>query len=458
SAAEQFWKGFDETFRSFRTTTKMHERKNNVLDVVQCGEVAGIICQSLMPCCRITCIQCANEYATKSVDEVRTHIEDTLNKGISGIQQKYPNFPHTVALLETYKTMLNSVNTNREACGKVHFLIGDRTEQPFIHVLRVNEILIKGNRATNSELNMASNELLEIARYLRNRTDNIKKGSLATFRNKVSAKAHINPSLMCDNQLDANGNFVWGKRGYHAKRFFANYFDVIQPADGYDKYIMRKFPNGSRKLAIQNLILPRNLDTLMKQLEGESIELQPLTQSCISKRHERNIYPCCCVTLEDGTPEYSEFKAPTKNHIVLGNSGDSKYLDMPADISENLYIAKEGYCYINIFLAMLVNVDEKDAKDYTKWVRDVVTEQLKEWPTMIQVALACYQLSVLFPSVKSAELPRILVDHKTQTMHVIDSYGSATTGYHILKANTVSQLEKFASDTLESEMKHYRVG
>ncbi|MBW8393815.1 hypothetical protein K1D71_24695, partial [Escherichia coli] len=93
------------------------------------------------------------------------------------------------ALLETYKTMLNSVNTNREACGKVHFLIGDRTEQPFSHVLRVNEVLIKGNRATNSELNMASNELLEVARYLRNRTDNIKKGSLATFRNKVSAKA-----------------------------------------------------------------------------------------------------------------------------------------------------------------------------------------------------------------------------------------------------------------------------
>nr|AFO59882.1 polyprotein [Tobacco vein banding mosaic virus] len=458
SAAEQFWKGFDETFRSFRTTTTMHERKNNVLDVVRCGEVAGIICQSLMPCCRITCIQCANEYAMKSAEEVRTHIENTLNKGISGIQQRYPNFPHTIALLEAYKTMLNSVNTNREACGKVHFLIGDRTEQPFSHVLRVNEVLIKGNRATTSELNMASNELLEVARYLRNRTDNIKKGSLATFRNKVSAKAHINPSLMCDNQLDANGNFVWGKRGYHAKRFFANYFDVIQPADGYDKFIIRKFPNGSRKLAIQNLILPRNLDTLMKQLEGESIEPQPLTQSCISKRHERNIYPCCCVTLEDGTPEYSEFKAPTKNHIVLGNSGDSKYLDMPADISENLYIAKEGYCYINIFLAMLVNVDEKDAKDYTKWVRDVVTEQLKEWPTMIQVALACYQLSVLFPSVKSAELPRILVDHKTQTMHVIDSYGSATTGYHILKANTVSQLEKFASDTLESEMKHYRVG
>nr|AQY17504.1 polyprotein [Chilli ringspot virus] len=459
SIANKFWDGFEHAFIKHRSNPVIHERDESTLDVKQCGLVSGVVCQALMPCCRITCGKCADNYAQMSSAEIRSHITNTLSNGIKVLKQQYPDFPHMIAMLESYKTMLNSVNTNREACGKIHFLIGDRTEQPFIHVLRVNEVLIKGNRATSGELEGASNELLEVARYLKNRTDNIKQGSLATFRNKVSAKAHLNPSLMCDNQLDVNGNFVWGKRGYHAKRFFSNYFDVIIPSDGYDKYAIRKFPNGTRKLAIQNLILPRDLGQLHKQIEGESFELQPLSTKCISKRHERNIYPCCCVTLERWKhPEYSEFKAPTKNHIVLGNSGDSKYLDMPADISENLYIAKEGYCYINIFLAMLVNVDEKDAKDYTKWVRDVVSEQLGQWPTMLNIALACYQLSVLFPSIKSAELPRILVDHKTQTMHVIDSFGSATTGYHILKANTVTQLEKFASDTLDSEMKHYRVG
>nr|YP_009667062.1 HC-pro [Iris mild mosaic virus] len=122
------------------------------------------------------------------------------------------------------------------------------------------------------------------------------------------------------------------------------------------------------------------------------------------------------------------------------------------------YIAKEGYCYMNIFLAMLVNVDEQDAKDFTKWVRDITAEQLGQWPQISDLALACHQLTILFPSTRSAELPRILVDHKTKTMHVIDSYGSLTTNYHVLKANTVSQLIAIASDTLESELKHYRVG
>nr|QFS20011.1 polyprotein [Pepper veinal mottle virus] len=457
SAGDKFWSGFDQAFRAHRTTPVIHSGMNT-LDVTQCGEVAAILCQALMPCCRITCTVCATTNADITQLELRERIAHSIKGSISELSEKYPAFPHAVRFLKDYLISLNNFNPNREASGKVHFLIGDRKEQPFSHILAVNETLIKGGRATSDEFAHASDELLQLARFHKNRVESLKKGSLHLFRNKAASKAHINPSLMCDNQLDANGNFVWGKRGYHAKRFFANYFDRIEPTSGYDKYVIRKFPNGSRKLAIGNLILSTNLDELRKQLEGESIQTYPLTQQCVSKRNETFIYPCCCVTYDDGSPMLSEYKAPTKNHLVLGNSGDSKYLDLPTEISENLYIAKEGYCYINIFLSMLVEVDENEAKDYTKWVRDIVVQQLGQWPTMTDVALACYQLSVLFPSTRSAELPRILVDHKTKTMHVIDSFGSLTTGYHILKANTVSQLLMFASDTLESEMKMYRVG
>nr|ADP30807.1 polyprotein [Chilli veinal mottle virus] len=457
SAGELFWKGFDREFKIHRTTPVIHAGMNT-MSVEECGSVAAIACQALMPCCRITCTVCAKANADQGSPGLQERLIHSLEAGIKELESKYESFPHAVQLLKGHLSSLKKPHTNHEATGKVQFLIGDRKEQAFSYTLEINEVLIKGGRATSEEFARASDCLLELARFHKNRVESLKKGSLHLFRNKVTSKSHINPSLMGDNQLDANGNFVWGKRGYHAKRFFSNYFELIHPTDGYDKYIIRKFPNGTRKLAIGNLILFNNLDQLRKQLEGESIEVMPLTQQCISKRHESFIHPCCCVTYDDGTPVLSEFKAPTKNHLVLGNTGDSKYLDLPTEISENLYIAKEGYCYVNIFLAMLVDVDEKDAKDFTKWVRDIIVQQLGQWPTMTDVALACYQLSVLFPSTRSAELPRILVDHKTKTMHVIDSFGSLTTGYHILKANTTSQLILFASDTLESEMKMYRVG
>nr|AZL49326.1 polyprotein [Henbane mosaic virus] len=457
SFAEKFWEGYDNEFRANRASPTTHDNVRK-LDVGACGGVSAIIHQALLPCCRITCTTCAEILSTSSDREIQARIVQSAKRGEEMISSKYPEFEHVKQLLGMHARLLSSTNENREAVGKVQFLIGERTDEPFISVNKINEVLLKGSRATTADFSRASDHLLELARYLKNRTENIQKGSLRSFRNKASGKAHLNPTLMCDNQLDANGNFVWGKRGYHAKRFFENFFDVIEPTRGYDAFIERKHPHGTRKLAIGNLIISTNLEAQRKQLEGEPIERMDLTDACVSRRHETFIYPCCCVTYDDGTPVLSDVKTPTKNHLVLGNTGDSKFLDLPTEISDKLYIAKAGFCYINIFLAMLVNVDEVDAKNFTKWVRDVVVTQLKEWPTMSDVALACHQLSILFPATASAELPRILVDHKTKTMHVIDSFGSITTGYHVLKANTVSQIIKFASETLESEMKHYQVG
>nr|YP_007001285.1 HC-PRO [Yam mild mosaic virus] len=457
SVAETFWKGFDEGFRTNRHIPQIHEGKNT-LPVVEVGKVAGIVCQSLYPCRRITCTECAAKHLQASEVEARNELTQTLSIGARKIREEHPDFEHVANSLKKIEHLISLRNDNREASGKIQFLIGERTEAPFTHILSINECLLRGTKNTSTDFSRATDHLLELARWMRNRTENIRKGSIENFRNKISGKAHINPSLMCDNQLDSNGNFKWGRRGYHAKRFFSNYFDLIEPEHGYEKFKERKHPHGIRKLAIGNLILSTSFDVLRTQLEGESIERLPVTIQCVSKRHESFVYPCCCVTYDDGTPVYSTVKTPTRNHLVIGTTGDSKYLDLPTEISEKLYIAKEGYCYINIFLAMLVEVDEDEAKDYTKWVRDVVATQLGQWPTMSDIALACYQLSVLFPSTRCAELPRILVDHATKTMHVIDSYGSLTTGYHILKAQTVSQLIDFAHDTLESEMKHYRVG
>nr|UTE10635.1 polyprotein [Thevetia ringspot virus] len=454
---ERFWRGFNEGFQQNKPIIDDHTCESN-FDVERCGQVAAITCQTIFPCGKIACKICAFKLSKLTFGEYKALVQEKLQENTTKITERYPEF---VQIPEFFRKMLSMDqfhNPNREASKEVVRLIGDRQDMPFKHVNIINERLTLGNMATKEQFSEMSDSILEIARYLKNRTENIKQGSLSSFRNKISAKAHLNTALMCDNQLDKNGNFIWGERGYHAKRFFSNFFDVVNPTGGYDKYIIRKSPNTQRKLAIGNLIVSTDMERLRKQLEGEPIEKLPIGKYCTSMKDGQYRYPCCCVTYDDGTPAYSELRMPTKNHLVLGNSGDQKLLDLPTEINTAMYIAKEGFCYLNIFLAMLVNVNEFQAKDFTKMVRDTVVPALGTWPTMMDLATECCLLSAFFPEILTAELPKILVDHKAQTMHIQDTYGSFSTGYHILKANTVSQLIQFASDSLQSEMKYYRVG
>nr|NP_734208.1 HC-Pro protein [Tobacco etch virus] len=456
SISEAFFIPYSKKFLELRPDGISHECTRGV-SVERCGEVAAILTQALSPCGKITCKRCMVE--TPDIVEGESG-ESVTNQGklLAMLKEQYPDFPMAEKLLTRFLQQKSLVNTNLTACVSVKQLIGDRKQAPFTHVLAVSEILFKGNKLTGADLEEASTHMLEIARFLNNRTENMRIGHLGSFRNKISSKAHVNNALMCDNQLDQNGNFIWGLRGAHAKRFLKGFFTEIDPNEGYDKYVIRKHIRGSRKLAIGNLIMSTDFQTLRQQIQGETIERKEIGNHCISMRNGNYVYPCCCVTLEDGKAQYSDLKHPTKRHLVIGNSGDSKYLDLPVLNEEKMYIANEGYCYMNIFFALLVNVKEEDAKDFTKFIRDTIVPKLGAWPTMQDVATACYLLSILYPDVLRAELPRILVDHDNKTMHVLDSYGSRTTGYHMLKMNTTSQLIEFVHSGLESEMKTYNVG
>lgn len=457
SPGEKFWKGFTEVFQELKPTQIRHDCTSD-LDVVKCGEVSALVCQTVFPCGKITCNKCVENYTLVGEESKKAQIQQSLERIEKDLAHKYADFPHVHEILKVFGNSLLVPNKNYKAFADIKHMIGERTEAPFSHINKLNEIIIKGGTSTTSDYFDASSALLEVARYLKNRTENIQKGSLASFRNKASAKAHVNTILLCDNQLDKNGNFVWGKRGYHAKRFFKNYFELVNPSNGYAKHIIRNGPSGERQLAIGHLVMSTNFQTLRLQLEGNQVEKFPVTKACISKRNENFIYPCCCVTTETGEPLESPLYTPTKGHLVVGNTGDAKYIDLPEQENERLYISQEGFCYVNIFLAMLVNVNEDDAKNFTKIVRDDVVRKLGKWPTLIDLATACYYLTMFFPETRNAELPRILVDHKHNTMHVIDAYGSKDTGYHVLKAGTIAQLILFASESLESKIKEYRVG
>nr|ALX38286.1 polyprotein [Zantedeschia mild mosaic virus] len=422
----------------------------------QCGEYAAAICQSTFPLRQIACKQCRNELGQMSKDEFKEYLDRHLDFckqfNIEELQGG-----DLVTLCEFLRQATTSV-TNFKTCAEISRLVQGYTSTHMLQIQDINKALLKGSLVTQAELDQACKQLLEMTQWWKKHMNLTGEDALRTFRNKRASKALINPTLMCDNQLDKNGNFVWGERGYHSKRFFTNFFEKVDPSNGYGEYIFRKGPNGVRELAIGSLIVPLNIERARIALKGKSIEKKSLTQACTSRQDGNFVYACCCVTHEDGTPLYSELKSPTKRHLVVGTSGEPKFIDLPTADTEPMYIAREGYCYLNIFLAMLVNVNEGDAKEFTKMVRDVLIPLLGTWPKLTDLATAVYILTVFHPETRSAELPRILVDHEHQTMHVIDSFGSLSTGYHVLKTGTVSQLIHFGADDLVGEMKDYRVG
>nr|QHB49773.1 polyprotein [Watermelon mosaic virus] len=451
----QFFLGWKKVFDKMQPRVDAHECTIDFTNE-QCGELAAAISQSIFPVKKLSCKHCRRHIKDLSWEEYKQFLATHMSCSEATWEdvQKAEGMEHVKKLIERSTAENLSLQTSMEIVR----LTQNYKSTHMLQIQDINKALMKGSSVTQDELEQASKQLLAMTQWWKNHMTLTDEDALKVFRNKRSSKALLNPSLLCDNQLDKNGNFIWGERGKHSKRFFANYFEEVIPSEGYSKYVIRKNPNGQRELAIGSLIVPLDFERARMALQGKSIAREPITMACISRQDGNFVYPCCCVTHDDGKAFYSELKSPTKRHLVIGTSGDPKYIDLPATETDRMYIAKEGYCYLNIFLAMLVNVNEDEAKDFTKMVRDVIVPKLGQWPTMFDVATAVYMLTVFHPETRNAELPRILVDHACQTMHVIDSFGSLTVGYHVLKAGTVNQLIQFASNDLHSEMKFYRVG
>nr|QZA75297.1 polyprotein [Beet mosaic virus] len=456
SGEERFFAGWKEGFDKLVPAQKEHVCKI-VQDNKFCGRLAASIVQIAFPCHKMACDICRGKFNEMTPEAYSELIDRHLDQRMHEINEAVMQFPGLKQVVSNFRSK-HTVNTNMSDILEITKLTQGHKANQMMQLSRINSILIKGNTATPEEMGEASGLLLELTRWFKNHLSVVDKGSLRAFRNKRSNKALVNPSLLCDNQRDKNGNFIWGERGYHSKRFFASYFDEVTPGDGYKDYIIRKGPQGVRKLAIGNLIVSFDLEKTREALKGEETFKLPLSDACVSKRNGNYVYTSCCVTLDDGTPLFSNIKNPTKRHLIVGTTGDPKIVDLPAADTDKMYIAKEGYCYLNIFLAMLINVNENEAKAFTKMVRDVIVPMLGIWPTMQDLATACFIMTAFYPETSSAELPRILVDHLDQTMHVIDSFGSLTTGFHVLKAGTAAQLIDFASADLTGEMKLYRVG
>nr|WJZ69321.1 polyprotein [Iris severe mosaic virus] len=446
-----FWDSLNANSTKYKKKDVNHNCENTY-DIEESGLYLTLLVQMLQPCGKIGCEDCHKELSQMSADElskavVNEQLMQAAQTKLRGYRRDSLN-----NLAQIIHQKCSSIAVDFDIVKSITLATNGKTQSPFTHIQRVADELI---RAENG--NEGLSHLLEITRWIINKLKQSKELPLQ-FKNKISSKAHANFALLCDNQLNQNGVFQWGERGVHAKRFFSRYHDIITSSAEYEKYKIRKHIRGERCLAIKNLLVSSDFHQLRKSLKGEQIAFTTIGEQCFTRLNGEYLYNCCCVTLDNGQPLLSNLKLPTQNHLVIGNTGDSKLVELPEIPDGGMYIAKEGYCYINIFLAMLVNIQEENAKDFTKRVRDSIIEKLGKWPTMKDVATACYYIAAYFPSVRTAELPRIFIDHENKTMHVIDAFGSMNTGYHILKAGTVEQLFQFASDDNTGELQNYNVG
>nr|UQT19420.1 polyprotein [Sugarcane mosaic virus] len=456
--ANDFWRGYTDAYVENRNISTTHTEHTPTISLEECGKRMALLEILFHSTFKVTCKTCNIDDLELSDDEFGAKLFKNLQR-IEEQQREYlAKDQKLMRMIRFIKERCNPKFSHLPLLWQVAETIGHYTDNQAKQILDISEALIRVNTLTPDDAMKASVALLEVSRWYKNRKESLKVDTLESFRNKISPKSTINTALMCDNQLDKNANFVWGNREYHAKRFFANYFEAVDSTDAYEKHVTRFNPNGQRKLSIGKLVIPLDFQKIRDSFVGSSINKQPLSKACISKIDGGYVYPCCCVTTEFGKPAYSEIIPPTKGHITIGNSVDSKIVDLPNTTPPSMYIARDGFCYINIFLAAMINVNEDSAKDYTKFLRDELVERLGKWPKLKDVATACYALSVMFPEIKNAELPPILVDHENKSMHVIDSYGSLSVGFHILKASTIGQLIKFQYESMESEMREYLVG
>ncbi|ABI97034.2 polyprotein [Arracacha mottle virus] len=456
SSSDKYWKGYTRSWELIKADTNHHCEAHYSIE--NCGEVGALLTQIFIPSGKITCDMCAravpDSIGHKYKDMVRHRLLD-LDPIIAQNISHHKGFETAIAHI---KGMVKVNKRNDAIFEQVFKQIGNLRKEPFIGLNKLNEFLYKGSSATEEDWEEARQTLLTITRHMKDFVDAAKHGDISQFRNKMPSKVANNEFITCTHQLDKNAGFIWGQREPHAKRFFNNYYKQLDPSKGYGAYEVRKNPNGIRKLAIKSLIVSMNLHEFRQKMRGEFHKQPPLSTRCVGRLEGSYIHNCSCITNDDGSAFETPMYVPTRDQLVVGTSTDPRHIDLPKPQDENLLMVEDGYCYINIFIAMLVNVREEMAKDFTKMVRDEIIPKLGKWPSLSDVATTCAQLRIIFPTVYNAVLPRILVDHDLQMCHVLDSYGSLTSGYHVLRVVTVNHLIAFANEDLESEIKFYRVG
>ncbi|QXU65887.1 polyprotein [Striga-associated poty-like virus 1] len=114
---------------------------------------------------------------------------------------------------------------------------------------------------------------------------------------------------------------------------------------------------------------------------------------------------------------------------------------------------RDGYCYMNIFVAIAPHVYDEDALVYAKFLNDCPLV-LGSWPTMNSLAKAMIWIGQKIPNLYNKAVPAVSISHTAEACHVVDQRGPVK-GWHILDAPTFRDVILFS---LKSDLSEYIIG
>jgi len=116
-------------------------------------------------------------------------------------------------------------------------------------------------------------------------------------------------------------------------------------------------------------------------------------------------------------------------------------------------VFRDGYCYMNIFIAMAPFIFEENVDVYCQFLNDCPLV-LGEWPKLPKLGRAMLWLSQRAPNVLNKIIPGVSVSHDIGACHIADQRGPIV-GWHIADIVTYSDLLRAS---ISKDTKNYIVG
>ncbi|QIQ28451.1 polyprotein [Spartina mottle virus] len=403
----------------------------------------------IMQCTSVICRQCVLKSATRDAHMIREQLSksslltqylQTLGmEPLHAIVSKLASEPHLLGNEDKLTDLSLALKTKEDG----QFKLLDMVVEAICHAL-VGDA--RAFEKVHEPLQTLYNHL--------EKTQHLKEiPAPINFRNKFVPRALQYSQIIADGLIAHGDTEFWDFSAFHMFKVYDKYYTKIPTVQQAAMVTTRETHQTTRNLATNLLLIEKDLSKFREQLLTTDLDQGPITDDCITKCNRKTVYHASCVTDHDGNAAESHIIFPTIGYMGVNTD---EIIKMPRDVAQ-LCVAKDGYCYMNIFMNMFMHVNSLAITQLAERILKL-GDELGEWPTLQDVASQCAKLCIFFPSVQEAGLPRILIDHVNKTIHVVDMFGSNTTGYHILKANTVKQLVSFSQPSVSSPLKNYVVG
>jgi len=416
-----------------------------------------MLSQAIMPQRDPRCDICAEVAGQRTKDEILQQARTSQMMQMLEFGKEDERWKAPRRVMETLLEESNWPSMDYSTSSEITTICCGNNDEPFRRIYSIMKVLAEPNLADVSAWQEANCSLLQLARYMKNREMSVQAGNSATFTNPFPPTVHTYGPTNNGTDIVQSPWDSWGDKQPIAFAFFEKHFDKWQVNEFSVDRRVRKHIRGTRKLALLDLNQSRSIKDLEDHVQEEEIPYERKTDACITMYKDQYLYSCSCVTARDGKPYLSMRYLQATGLIPVTRGADVQHIPNPDSWQEFYYVAPEGYCYINIFLPMLALAPHYRVGKLSELIGKLI-KVLGKWPKLKDVALACLYITEYHTYAQNALLPPILVHHSTRTMHVVDTLGSLSIGYHVLKAGTVKHLVNLASRLATGEMLDYNVG